>query len=351
MGADCKSAGSAFSGSNPLPTTLFFFLSNSHLGWKVGPVSMSNEEIEVAARALKSGALVALPTETVYGLGVDAENSAAVARMYSVKARPTNHPVIVHIGEVSDLNYWAQEIPDYARALAERFWPGPMTLILHRRQAAKDYITGGQDFVGLRIPSHQIALDLIAEFKKLGGHGIAAPSANRFGGVSPTSAEDVREEIGLLLADQDLILDGGISQIGVESTIIDCSGKLPRILRLGAITEAMIREVTPIDLDDNLIEIRASGTLTRHYSPRARVELGRISKIGEGFIALADIPTPTGSIRLATPNSIEEYARCLYSALRRADAEKLAVVAVIPPEGDGLAAAIRDRLVRASASG
>ena len=309
----------------------------------------SIESLNQAAKRLQIGALVAFPTETVYGLGVDAENESAVARMYEVKGRPANHPVIVHISDQNLVSYWAEEIPEYAIALMRKFWPGPMTLILKQSKNAKDFITGGQEFVGLRIPSNPIALKLLSEFESLGGHGVAAPSANRFGSVSPTSARDVFEEIGELLGEEDLILDGGTSEVGVESTIIDCSRELPRILRLGAVTEAMIETVTPIDTDSNLEEIRVSGSLTRHYSPRAKVVIDREAKPGEGLIALSDIQTPDGVVRLAAPESVEQYARSLYSALRKGDSAGLGVIVVNPPRGEGLAAAIRDRIMRASA--
>jgi len=308
----------------------------------------SIESLNQAAKRLQIGALVAFPTETVYGLGVDAENESAVARMYEVKGRPANHPVIVHISDQNLVSYWAEEIPDYAIALMRKFWPGPMTLILKRSRSAKDFITGGQEFVGLRIPSNQIALKLLSEFESLGGHGVAAPSANRFGSVSPTSASDVAEEIGELLGEEDLILDGGASEVGVESTIIDCSRELPRILRLGAVTEAMIESIVPIDTDSNLEEIRVSGSLTRHYSPRAKVVTDREAKPGEGLIGLSDIQTPDGVVRLSAPDSIEDYARSLYGALRKGDSEGLRVIVVNPPRGEGLAAAIRDRILRAS---
>lgn len=307
------------------------------------------ETLSDAARRLRAGSIVAFPTETVYGLGVDAENQAAVARMYQVKGRPANHPVIVHIAEQNQVSYWAEEIPDYAIALMRKFWPGPMTLILKRSVNAQDFITGNQEFVGLRVPANAISLSLLTEFTKLGGHGIAAPSANRFGSVSPTSAQDVREEVGSFLQETDLILDGGRCEVGVESTIIDCSKNLPRILRLGAITEAMIAEITPVDTDSDLDEIRVSGSLTRHYSPRAKVVLGSPTVSGAGFIAFSDVATPQGAIRLASPRLIEDYGRELYSAFRAGDAQGLRVIVVIPPEGDGLAAAIRDRIMRASA--
>ncbi len=309
----------------------------------------SLDSLKDAAKRLKNGGLVAFPTETVYGLGVDAENEAAIARMYEVKGRPKDHPVIVHISDQNQVAYWAEEVPEYAITLMRKFWPGPMTLILKRSERAKDFITGGQDFVGLRIPSNPIAQKLLSEFESLGGHGVAAPSANRFGSISPTSASDVSEEISEFLSDQDLILDGGSCDVGVESTIIDCSRELPRILRLGAVTEAMIETVTPIDADSDLEEIRVSGSLTRHYSPRAKVVADREAESGEGFIALSDIPTPSGAIRLSSPNSIEDFARSLYSAFRKGDSAGLKVIVVTPPRGDGLAAAIRDRIMRASA--
>ncbi|MBU3716530.1 MAG: threonylcarbamoyl-AMP synthase, partial [Candidatus Nanopelagicaceae bacterium] len=277
----------------------------------------SIDSLKQAAKNLKKGALVAFPTETVYGLGVDAENESAVARMYQVKGRPANHPVIVHISNQNQVEYWAQDIPVYAIALMRKFWPGPMTLILKRSEQAKDFVTGGQDYVGLRIPSNPIALKLLSEFEALGGHGVAAPSANRFGSVSPTSASDVKDEIGDLLGAEDLILDGGACEVGVESTIIDCSRELPRILRLGAVTEAMIEEIKEIDSDSDLEEIRVSGSLTRHYSPRAQVVIDRTANPGEGLIALSEVVTPEGAIRLSSPKSIDDYARSLYSALRR----------------------------------
>jgi L-threonylcarbamoyladenylate synthase len=269
--------------------------------------------------------------------------------MYEIKGRPSNHPVIVHISSNDSVSYWASEIPDYATDLMSKYWPGPMTLLLKRTDKAKDFITGGQDVVGLRVPSNEIAQTLLKEFETLGGHGVAAPSANRFGSVSPTTAKDVQEELGEFLGPKDVIIDGGPCEVGVESTIIDCTGKLPRILRLGAITEAMIEEVSPIDKDDNLSAIRVSGSLSRHYSPKAKVVLDRAPISGEGFIALAEIETPNGVARLASPKSVEEYARNLYGALRSGDAQGLRVIVAVMPEGEGLAAAIRDRLFRASA--
>ena len=301
-----------------------------------------------AAQQLKAGSLVAFPTETVYGLGADATNSDAVARIYKAKGRPADHPLIVHLADMQDISEWADEIPEYAIALARKFWPGPMTLILKRSSLAEDFITGGQETVGLRVPDHVIALALLNEFKKIGGKGIAAPSANRFGHVSPTTSDAVSVELADYLEEGDLILDGGASLVGVESTIIDCTGELPKILRPGAITEEMITEATGLVVADSVSNIRVSGSLKNHYSPAAKVLLDVTPENGDGFIALADIQTPTGVTRLASPQSNEEFARVLYSALRSADQQSLSRVVVHQPEGDDISVAIRDRLLRAS---
>ena len=301
-----------------------------------------------AAQSLKSGSLIAFPTETVYGLGADATNPEAVARIYEVKGRPADHPLIVHVGDMQDIAQWSDEIPDYAIALARAFWPGPMTLILKRSSLAQDFITGGQETVGLRVPNHVVALALLNEFKKIGGKGIAAPSANRFGHVSPTTAQAVSDELSQYLALDDLILDGGPSLVGVESTIIDCTTQSPKILRPGAITEEMIEEVTKLDLSYDATEIRVSGSLENHYSPSAQVVLDEVPSQGDGFIALSEIPTPDGVIRLASPANNEDFARVLYAALRSADEQSLSRVVVKQPSGDDISVAIRDRLLRAS---
>ncbi len=301
-----------------------------------------------AAEQLKAGSLVAFPTETVYGLGADATNADAVARIYKAKGRPADHPLIVHLGDMQDIAEWADEIPEYAIALARNFWPGPMTLILKRSTLAKDFITGGQETVGLRVPDHVIALSLLNEFKKLGGKGIAAPSANRFGYVSPTTSDAVSTELADYLEQGDLILDGGASLVGVESTIIDCTGELPNILRPGAITEEMMKETTGLELANSVSDIRVSGSLENHYSPAAKVLLDETPKSGDGFIALANIQTPVGVTRLASPKNNEEFARILYSALRSADQQSLSRVVVHQPAGDDISVAIRDRLLRGS---
>jgi len=306
------------------------------------------DALSQAALALKNGALVAFPTETVYGLGADASNPAAISRIYEAKGRPADHPLIVHLASSQDIVEWADEIPDYAISLARDFWPGPMTLIFNRSELAKDFITGAQNTVGVRVPNHVLALALLEAFKKVGGKGIAAPSANRFGHVSPTTAAAVTEELSKFLAPQDLILDGGPSVVGVESTIIDCTGNAPKVLRPGAITDEMIEESTGLALSRESTEIRVSGSLEKHYSPRAEVILNQPAKAGGGLIAMSEIETPDGVVRLASPKTHVEFARVLYSALRNADAQALSVVYIDEPQGDGIAIAIRDRLFRAS---
>jgi L-threonylcarbamoyladenylate synthase len=306
------------------------------------------DAISSAATSIKDGNLVAFPTETVYGLGADASNSDAVAKIYRAKGRPADHPLIVHISSMDGIGYWADEISEYAIALARAFWPGPMTLICKRSPEAKDFVTGGQDTVGLRVPDHVVALALLDAAKRLGIQGIAAPSANRFGHVSPTTAEAVREELSEYLSPNEIILDGGPSKVGVESTIIDCTGTNPHILRPGAITQAMIEEVTGLKVTDAVNEIRVSGSLENHYAPQATVALDTTPQPGDGYIAMSDMQTPAGVIRLAAPQSVEDYARILYSSLREADSKNLTRICIDQPQGDGLAIAICDRLQRAA---
>jgi L-threonylcarbamoyladenylate synthase len=257
----------------------------------------------------------------------------------------------VHISSINKLEQWATDIPDYAIKLAREFWPGPMTLVLPRTDLAKNFITGGQNNVGLRVPNQPIALALLKKFEELGGQGIAAPSANRFGAVSPTTAQAVGEELGIYLDSDDLVLDGGQCSVGIESTIIDCTGSAPIVLRPGAITEEMMELSVgrKSELFQGRSETRASGLMDSHYSPKARISLNSIAEPGEGFLALSEFQTPAGAIRLASPSSLEQYARELYLALRSADQQGLRKVAVLVPEGVGLAAAIRDRLMKAAA--
>jgi L-threonylcarbamoyladenylate synthase len=305
--------------------------------------------IKDAAASLIKGDLVAFPTETVYGLGADATNKDAIARIYKAKGRPEGHPIIVHISSIGNLDKWAKDIPEYAVNLARAFWPGPMTLILPRTDLAKDFVTGSQDNVGIRIPSHTVALALLEEFESLGGLGIAAPSANRFGAVSPTTATAVGIELADFLSKNDQILDGGPCIVGVESTIINCTQDEPSILRPGAITKEMIEDTLGITIDLNTsnsesIQIKVAGLLESHYAPNAKIFLTGSPTIGDGFIALHSFTTPVGAVRLAAPKTNEEYAQVLYQAFRLADTKGLIRVFVIPPTGDGIAVAINDRL-------
>jgi L-threonylcarbamoyladenylate synthase len=226
-----------------------------------------------------------------------------------------------------------------------------MTLILPRNEIAKDFITGGQNNVGLRVPSQPIALALLNKFSDMGGQGIAAPSANRFGAVSPTTAKAVTRELGNYLERDDLVLDGGRCLIGIESTILDCTQFIPRILRQGAITEEIIEQIigTKIQVDMGSSQIKSPGSLKSHYSPKAKLILNGLPKSGEGFVALSNIKTPNGAIRLSSPENIEQYAKELYSALRYGDAIGLTTIYAQIPPNVGIGKAIIDRLYKASA--
>jgi L-threonylcarbamoyladenylate synthase len=305
------------------------------------------DAISNAAKALIDGRLVAFPTETVYGLGADATNEKAVSRIYSVKGRPTDHPLIVHISSINKLEDWASDIPDYAIKLAKEFWPGPMTLILPRKNIAKDFITGGQNNVGLRVPDQPISLALLRKFEEMGGQGVAAPSANRFGAVSPTTANAVKEELGYFFESHDLVMDGGPCVGGVESTIIDCTRAEAMILRPGLITREKIEEVLMKQVRvDSTGNVLVSGMKLSHYAPRANVTLDTIPVVGQGMIALKIVPTPPGVARLASPENEEEFAGILYEALRSGDRLNLQTITVIQPLEHGVGLAIRDRLTK-----
>jgi L-threonylcarbamoyladenylate synthase len=304
-----------------------------------------------AADLLRHGGLVALPTETVYGLGALATDPDAVARVFTVKGRPASHPLIVHLAGVQSLDAWARDVPGYARRLAERLWPGPLTLVLPRTVRAGDHVTGGQDTVGLRVPDHPVAHALLTAVD-----GLAGPSANRFGRVSPTTPEHVLDELGALLDPaRDAVLDGGSAVIGLESTILDCTGDAPVLLRPGAVTAAQVAAVGGVPLADRSSAVRAPGTLSSHYAPHAAVVLvepgGAVPAAGSdrvGLLAPASVPTPAGYLRLAEPVGDQEYARVLYAALRQADAFGLTRVVAVLAGPDGLGPAIDDRLRRAA---
>lgn len=310
-----------------------------------------NNQISAGVQVLRKGGLVAFPTETVYGLGADANNDDAIRKIFRVKGRPMNHPLIVHISSSDQLAIWAHEIPEYAKKLAKKFWPGPLTLILRNSGFASKFVTAGHGSIGIRVPSHPLALELLDKFEKFGGLGIAAPSANRFGRVSSTSATLTKKEIGKYLDQNDLIIDGGECEIGIESTIINCLNDAPCIIRPGFISEKLASSGLGIDFvsKSNYSQISAPGEFISHYSPRANVTLNESVMPGEGFIAFSNIKTPNGAIRLASPDNIKQFAACIYKALNKGDELNLSKIVVITPEGEDLAEAIRDRLFKAAA--
>jgi L-threonylcarbamoyladenylate synthase len=333
----------------------------------VSPSGLVTTDVASAVTALRTGGLVALPTETVYGLGARAGDADAVGRIYAVKGRPSHHPVIVHVADADAIDRWTSAVPDYARRLAQRVWPGPLTLVLPKAAAVGDYLTGGHPTVGLRSPDHPLTLQVLRDLDD----GVAAPSANRFGRVSPTTAQHVLDELGDRLdPTHDLVLDGGPCPVGVESTIVDATGPAPRVLRPGAVSPQRISEVGGVAITETgatgpTEPIPAPGTLPAHYAPRARVVLAEPERVDQtladlgddvtvGLLALRHVDVDAGRVvdgtlvSLAQPDDVDDYARTLYAALRRADDLGLAVlVAVLPPPA-GVGGAIRDRLQRAA---
>lgn len=304
-------------------------------------------EVRRAAEILRAGGLVAFPTETVYGLGADASSASAVARLYAVKGRPADHPVIVHLDSLERALAWARDLPADARILAERFWPGPLTLILKRSEKAKDFVTGGQPSVGIRVPSHPVAQALLKEF----GGGIAAPSANRFGHVSPTTAAHVRDDLG---GDVDLVLDGGASEVGIESTIVDLSGGVAVLLRPGKISRAELEKFVELK-DKTDSSPRHSGGLERHYAPRTPTRLvpthaldKEIAPLGDRVAVLAfSRPDERVDFWLRMPRDPNAYAQKLYAALRELDGAGCELILIEAPPEASEWAAVRDRLMRA----
>jgi L-threonylcarbamoyladenylate synthase len=321
---------------------------------RIVPATPANTAL--AAQRLRGGDLVAFATETVYGLGADAGNNDAVRRIFAAKGRPSDHPVIVHLAQVDQVEYWAREFSDGARRLAAAFWPGPLTLILPRAAHVDDAITGGQDSIGLRMPSHPVARDLLAAFAAQGGDGIAAPSANRFGHVSPTTAKHVEDDLGDAVA---MIIDGGTCDVGIESTIVAFTGKEPMLLRPGGVgVDALARVLgmTPRALDASAP--RASGTLESHYAPRtparrvAAISMAQESlRPGQSVAVLARTtrrPAEFGGMWIAAPLAPGAYAHDLYANLRTLDAAGAGLILIedVPELGTWLA--VRDRLVRAT---
>jgi L-threonylcarbamoyladenylate synthase len=319
-------------------------------------------DIESAAAALRAGKLVAFPTETVYGLGADAENVAAVARIFAVKRRPADHPLIVHIASAEELPRWASHVPESAWRLAEAYWPGPLTLLLRKGPRVPIETTGGLDSVGLRVPAHPVALELLRRF----GGGVAAPSANRFGRVSPTSAQHVQEDLG---DDVDLLLDGGRCRVGVESTILDLTRDVPSLLRPGGVGAPALESLLGVKLSRGApADVRAPGMLASHYAPLARVELVPTSRLAErahelclaGQSVAVLVSNTDDRLALAQLSNVrlldlgasdEDAAQRLYAALRQADVERADVVLASPPNAHGargIAEALADRLTKAA---
>jgi L-threonylcarbamoyladenylate synthase len=312
-------------------------------------------DISKAVTALASGKLCAIPTETVYGLAANALDESAVSRVFEAKGRPADHPLIVHVATAADVSDWITELPQWAVDLTTAVWPGPLTIVGPRTPLASNSVTGNQDTVAVRVPSHPIAQELLQQLKATGIKGLVAPSANRFGHVSPTSAAHVSVDLGEYLdANGDLILDGGDCQVGVESTIVLATGFQPVILRPGAVTVADITQITGVDASEEVTNApRVSGALDSHYSPTAQVILITDGSQTEfegnaGFLALAQTQTPADLVRLASPETVEDFAHELYSSLRSGDDLNLKTIYVVPPTGDGLAQAINDRLNRAA---
>ena len=309
--------------------------------------------ITEAAKVLRRGGLVALPTETVYGLGADAENELAVRRIFAAKGRPASHPLIVHLADAGIAADWARDLPRTGRQLAEAFWPGPLTLVLPRGGRAADWITGGQDTVALRVPAHPVMRAVLAAFQG----GIAAPSANRFGRVSATTADHVRADLG---SSVDLIIDDGPCAIGIESTIVDLSTDPPCVLRPGAIPRAELERVLRREVPERESGTRAPGLMRSHYAPIAGVELVAASELARraeellargqrvAVIAADAVALPSGVGRFAMPADVTGFARSLYATFREIDRQGFEIILAVPPPDSGLGRAIRDRLSRAA---
>ncbi|MEI8022634.1 MAG: L-threonylcarbamoyladenylate synthase [Actinomycetota bacterium] len=298
--------------------------------------------IESAVENLCNDLLIGLPTETVYGLAALASHPKAIAKIFQVKARPTNHPLILHIADYQQLEKWAENIPQYAMNICEHFWPGPLTVILMRTTNVCDEMTGGRETVAIRIPNHKVALSLLNSLND----GLVAPSANRFGKVSPTCAKHVVDDLG---DDVSLVLDGGICDIGVESTIIDCTLNRPQILRSGGISKSEIEEIGEIEIAYSDGDSRAPGMLEKHYAPNCRVEL--VDSSQQATLRFIEISAQGLTAEIIDfQDDLKLYAHQLYARLRQADERSIHTVLAVMPGGGGLGDAIRDRLIKAAAS-
>lgn len=311
--------------------------------------SVENESILRASLALNKGQLVAFPTETVYGLGADASNEKAVKRIFTVKNRPFTSPLIVHIADATSVHKLAEDVPDYVQKLTNDFWPGPLTLILKKKSSVSNFVTGNQKFVGIRVPKNIFALEMLKEFEKFGKYGVAAPSANRFQSVSPTTGQDVFEELGDKLDSNDLIIEDGQTLIGIESTIIYCGKKYVQVLRPGAITQSMLEKSIPgLVKIKKEIKIMSPGNHKKHYSPKAKIVFDRAAEPGWGYIALNNIPTPPKVLRLASPRNSAEFAKILYLSFRNADRLGIKTVLVQIPSTGKYREALADRVLKAA---
>ena len=316
-----------------------------------GPITT---DISAAAKALADGKLCAMPTETVYGLAADADNPAAINRVYEAKGRPADHPLIVHVADFADAKLWITELPEWAEKLALNFWPGPLTLVGYRTERVLDQVTGGQDTVAVRVPAHPVAQKLLTELKTIGVAGLVAPSANKFGHVSPTTSQHVAADLGDYLTEHgDVILAGESSSVGLESTIVLVTGSQPVILRPGAITKSDIESVTGLKVAESKTDTpKVSGSLDSHYAPKAKVILLNSVQVPDeanaGFIGLAETEVPKNLTVLLAATDVNDYATNLYQALRLGDQKGLATIYAQLPAGDGIAVAIRDRLTRAA---
>lgn len=305
------------------------------------PQRLVTDDVERATAAIRRGGLVAMPTETVYGLAADATDAVAVARIFEVKGRPTGHPLILHVGSADDVARWGRDLSPAAARLIGTAWPGPLTVIVSRTGSVLDVVTGGRDTVGLRAPAHPLAQALLAST----GTGLAAPSANRFGSVSPTTADHVLHDLGHLLdPERDVILDGGPCEVGVESTIVDCVVDPPQVLRAGGIPSEDVERILAGRVAPASGPARASGMLASHYAPRCEVRLVDSTDDAEALAA----GTPHSEV-LDLTDDLVVYARSLYARLRDADARGVGTLIAVLPPAAGLGHAIRDRLTKAAA--
>lgn len=314
--------------------------------------TISSQTTKLAARNLINGNIVVFPTETVYGIGADALNNRAVKRIYRIKKRPKKNSLIVHINSNRLVQFWAREIPDYAIELINKFWPGPLTIVVKKNLEISSLVSSGKNTIALRKPNHQIALDLLESFENYGGKGVGAPSANIFTRVSTTNGIYASEDLGKFLKEDDFILEGGDSELGLESTILDCTSKLPKIIRLGSLLKSDVEKIVAIDseIDSNFESIGYPGNSPKHYSPRAEVRISQSEEIpfNEWVISLKGLNFKHEVKHLREFENISEYAKNLYSTLRKVDEMNLRIIYIVPPPNEGLGEVILDRIYKSA---